>query len=104
MSGQALRVKHAPQRTCVACRHTGDKHGLVRLVRTLQGGVDVDVAGKKAGRGAYLCQTRACWETGVRKGRLDHALRTKISPEDRAKLLAFLETLPQGLRKEKSNG
>lgn len=99
MSGQTPRVKHVPQRTCVACRQTGDKRGLLRIVRTLQGAAEVDTTGKKAGRGAYLCKARACWDIGVRRGRLEHALRTKLSEEDRAKLFAFLETMqgaPEG--------
>ena len=104
MSAQPPRRKHVPQRTCVACRRTADKGGLVRIVRTLQGAVEVDMTGKRAGRGAYLCQARSCWEASVRKGRLEHALRAKFGAEDRARLLAFLETLPQGLPKENRNG
>src|SRR5688572_21393040 len=45
------RPKHVPQRTCVACREIDAKRGLIRLVRTPEGTVDVDPTGKRAGRG-----------------------------------------------------
>ena len=48
------RPKHVPQRTCIACRKVAGKRGLVRLVRTAEGNVEVDPSGKQAGRGAYL--------------------------------------------------
>ncbi len=91
------RVKPVPQRTCVSCRHTGEKRGLVRVVRTTQGTVEMDRTGKKPGRGAYVCGERDCWDMAVRQGRLEHALRVKLTTESRAQLLAFIETLaPSG--------
>jgi len=46
----------------------------------------LDLSGKKAGRGAYLCNTPECWDAGLKPGRLERALKTKISPEDRTRL------------------
>lgn len=86
------RVKHVPQRTCVGCRTVLPKRQLIRLVRT-PSGVQVDRTGKLAGRGAYLHDRRSCWERGL-KGALAHALKIELSPEDRERLQAFLETLP----------
>ncbi len=60
---------------------------MVRIVRTPQGTPEIDNRGKKAGRGAYLCRTRECWEAGLTKKRLEHALKTEISSEQRAELL-----------------
>lgn len=55
--------------------------------------VEVDPRGKKAGRGAYLCPRVECWDTGINKGRLDYALRTRLSPENRQALLDFARSL-----------
>ncbi len=88
------RPKHVPQRTCIACRTTGAKRGLLRLVRTPENLVEIDEGGKKAGRGAYLCKTRECWEIGLGKKALDNALKMTIDPESRAKLKNFGDTLP----------
>ncbi len=74
-----------PQRTCVACWQVVDKRQLVRLVRTTTG-VEVDPGGRKAGRGAYLCDDVECWRTGVTGGRLERALRKDISRENRERL------------------
>jgi len=66
---------------------------MIRVVRTADG-VQIDPTGKIAGRGAYLHDRRQCWEQGL-KGALAHALKTTISPEERAKLDEFMSTLPQ---------
>lgn len=83
-----MKVKHIPQRTCIACRKTGPKREMVRLV-SLPGGVEIDLTGKKSGRGAYLCQVRTCWENALSAGRLEYALHTEIKPEDKEKLVNY---------------
>lgn len=90
------RVKHVPTRTCVACKKSEAKRGLVRIVRTPEGRVVVDERGKANGRGAYLCRERACWEAGLKKGALERALKVTISDEDRTALLAYMESIPLG--------
>ncbi len=86
------RVKHVPQRTCVGCREVLPKRTMIRIVRTAQG-VQIDPTGKLAGRGAYLHDRRECWERGL-KGALAHALKTTISPQERAELENFMKALP----------
>jgi len=90
-----VKVKHVPLRTCVACRTTGAKRGLVRIVRTPQGGVEVDTTGKAAGRGAYLCRRRQCWQEALRKEGLARALRVKLWDADVDKLKAFADNLEE---------
>ncbi len=82
------RHKHVPQRTCVSCGRVSAKRELIRLVRT-PGGAEVDPTGKRAGRGAYLCSDPECWTRAIKKGRLESALRTKLSPDTREALLAY---------------
>jgi predicted RNA-binding protein YlxR (DUF448 family) len=65
---------------------------MIRVVRTPDG-VIIDPSGKLAGRGAYLHDRRSCWERGL-KGALSHALKLKITTEDRERLRAHLEDLP----------
>src|SRR5689334_6983058 len=89
------RPKHVPQRTCIACRTVNSKRGMVRIVRTPAGTVEIDPTGKKSGRGAYLCRTRECWTTALQKKDLEYALKTAISTEDKATLVAFIDTLPE---------
>ncbi len=87
--------RHIPRRTCVACREARAKRELIRLVQLASGGVEVDLMGKKAGRGVYLCPSSSCWEMGLKKDRLEHALRTRITPENRQQLIMYGKELYQ---------
>ncbi len=88
------RPRHVPQRTCVACRLTGDKRGLVRIVRAPDGSVSIDPTGKRSGRGAYLCHTPACWEAALKRGVLPRALKIEaIREEDLQTLNEYAQRL-----------
>lgn len=76
----------------MGCRTVLSKRALIRLVRTPEG-IQIDLTGKLAGRGAYLHDRRACWESGL-KGALASALKTKVTNDDREHLEAFIVTLP----------
>lgn len=93
MAKKTGRKKHVPQRTCVGCREVLAKRSLIRIVRTSDG-VKIDSTGKLAGRGAYLHDRRSCWKRGL-EGALAHALKTKLTSEEKENLLAFMETLPE---------
>ena len=92
------RVKHVPQRTCVGCREVLPKRQMVRVVKTAHG-VQIDPTGKLAGRGAYLHDRRECWDRGL-KGALGHALKVTLTPDDRARLEEFMNTLPAEVEAE----
>ncbi len=87
------RVKHVPQRTCVACRQVLPKRTLIRVVRAAEG-VSVDLTGKANGRGAYLHNLRSCWEKGL-QGSLAHALKVELSDQDRLNLQNFMAQLEE---------
>ncbi|MEZ4502715.1 MAG: YlxR family protein [Dehalococcoidia bacterium] len=70
----AAPARRQPQRTCVACRRTGDKRGLIRLVRT-DDGLVIDERGRANGRGAYLCHDPQCWANASTGAVLHRALR-----------------------------
>jgi predicted RNA-binding protein YlxR (DUF448 family) len=88
------RPRPVPQRTCIACRTTAPKRAFVRVVRTPTGEVMIDPTGKRSGRGASVCGTRACWEKALAGTLLDRALKVQVREEDRAALRAFVATLP----------
>jgi len=77
----STRQKHIPKRVCIACRQPSGKRELIRLVRTANG-VEVDLTGKKAGRGAYLHPDPACWQVVLQSKRIEQALRTALSADD----------------------
>jgi predicted RNA-binding protein YlxR (DUF448 family) len=88
-------AKHVPARTCVACRTERPKRHLVRLVRTADGGVEVDKTGRKAGRGAYLCPAQECWRLAKTRKSLDQALATTLSAETWTALEDYAQRLPE---------
>lgn len=75
------RPKHVPQRMCVACRDHTAKRALIRVVRTVDGTVEIDPTGRKNGRGAYLCGQATCWERALKTGVLARALNAELTTE-----------------------
>jgi predicted RNA-binding protein YlxR (DUF448 family) len=57
--------------------------------------VVIDATGKKSGRGAYICARLSCWETAVKKKRLEQEFEISLSEEDRAGLDSYIATLPR---------
>lgn len=73
--------KKIPQRTCLGCQAKKDKRELVRIVRSPEGKISVDLTGKKQGRGAYICPDQECLEKVIKSKRLERSLETTISQE-----------------------
>jgi len=59
-----------------------------------QGTVEIDPTGKKSGRGAYLCRAQQCWQLALKKGRLGHALKAKLTPQENDALLEYARSFP----------
>jgi uncharacterized protein len=73
-----MLTKHSPQRQCVTCRTSGDKRGLLRVVRGADGTVSVDPSGKANGRGAYVCPAPTCVQTARKQRKLERSLRVDV--------------------------
>jgi len=86
--------RHTPERSCIACRGKKAKRDLIRLVCST-GIVEIDLKGKSAGRGIYLCPIRECWEAGLKGNRLEHTLRAKLTSENRQALAEYSQSLPR---------
>lgn len=71
--------KKIPQRTCMGCQAKKEKRDLVRIVRSPEGEISVDLTGKKPGRGAYICPNLDCLNKVVKSKRLERSLETPIS-------------------------
>jgi predicted RNA-binding protein YlxR (DUF448 family) len=94
LNNQMLRQRHVSERSCIACREKGAKRELIRLVYSA-GVVEIDHKGKKAGRGAYLCPIRECWDIALKGNRLEYALRTELILENRQALVEYGKSLPK---------
>lgn len=96
-NSSSLTAKQLPQRTCLACRQVKAKSEMVRLVRVADGSVEVDIDGKKKGRGAYLCPLAGCWKTGLKGNRLEHTLRVILTQDNRERLIKYGKDLYEGV-------
>jgi predicted RNA-binding protein YlxR (DUF448 family) len=74
----------------VACRTERTKRELVRVVRSPEATLAVDLRGKAPGRGAYLCPDQACLERGLAHGVLARSLAVPIDADAAERLRAAL--------------
>lgn len=76
-----MKVKKIPLRMCTGCMEMKPKKELIRVVKSPEGEVSVDLTGKKSGRGAYVCKNEECLEKAFKAKRLSRNLETQISEE-----------------------
>ncbi|MCA1596339.1 MAG: YlxR family protein [Chloroflexi bacterium] len=74
------RVRKSPVRTCVVCRQASEKSKMLRIVRGESGMVEVDLTGKKPGRGAYVCSRPECRGGSLAERQLARALGVAAVP------------------------
>lgn len=65
----------------------------MRVVRAPDGSVALDETGKANGRGAYVHESRACWDEALKKDRLGRALNVTVAAEDLARLRAHADAI-----------
>ena len=65
--------KKIPLRQCVGCREMKPKKDLVRVVKSPEGEISLDLTGRKPGRGAYVCRSAACLQAARKARRLERA-------------------------------
>ena len=82
-----VKRKRIPLRTCVSCGLKTAKRELLRIVSSPDGQVAVDRGGKLNGRGAYLCIECRTVPESLRRGRLEHSLKTRIGEDEWDSLL-----------------
>ena len=79
-----MTARKTPMRKCMGCMQMFPKKDLVRVVRTKTGDgendyeISLDLTGKKAGRGAYICKNLPCLQAARKKGRISRALDCAI--------------------------
>lgn len=72
------KTKKTPLRKCLGCGEMKPKKELVRLVRSPEGEVSLDLTGRKPGRGAYLCPSLSCLQAARKARRAERAFACAI--------------------------
>ena len=73
-----MQQRKIPMRKCTGCGEMKPKRELVRVVRSPEGEVSLDLTGKKPGRGAYICRDAACLKQARKARRLERAFACAI--------------------------
>lgn len=84
-------MKKIPMRKCVVTNEHFPKKELVRVVRTPENQVVVDITGKKNGRGAYLKLDKEVIARARKTKVLERHLETQVSDEIYEELLSLIK-------------
>lgn len=74
-----MQQKKVPMRKCIGCNESKTKKELVRIVRSPEGDISLDLTGKKSGRGAYICPNAECLKKARKSKRLERIFETAVS-------------------------
>lgn len=73
-----MPTRRIPMRKCTGCNEMKPKKELVRVVRSPEGEVSLDLTGKKPGRGAYVCHNLECLKKARKAKRFENAFSCVI--------------------------
>lgn len=74
-------TKKIPMRMCLGCGEMKPKKELIRAVKAPDESVSIDLTGKKAGRGAYICRSTECFAKARKSRRFEKAFSCRIADE-----------------------
>lgn len=74
-------AKKTPLRMCIGCGESKPKPELIRIVKTPENNIIIDLSGKANGRGAYICRNAECLKKAIKSKRLERTFETQISEE-----------------------
>ena len=84
-------ARKIPMRQCIGCSEMKSKKEMIRVLRTTEGDIVLDVTGRKNGRGAYLCKNPDCLEKAMKSKGLERSLKTAVPEEVYEKLAKEME-------------
>ncbi len=70
--------KKIPMRQCVGCGEMKSKKEMMRVLKTPEDQIILDVTGKKNGRGAYLCKSEECLKKARKNKGLERSFKMSI--------------------------
>ena len=74
-------AKKIPLRQCVGCGEMKGKKDMMRVLKTAENEICLDITGKKNGRGAYICRSRECLLRARKNKGLERSFKISI-PND----------------------
>lgn len=74
-----MKTKKIPMRMCLGCGEMKPKRELIRVVKSKEGNISLDLTGKKSGRGAYICKSVECFEKARKARKFERSFSCMIS-------------------------
>ena len=76
-----MKTKKIPMRMCLGCGEMKPKRELIRVVKSKEGDISLDLIGKKSGRGAYICKSVECFEKARKARKFERSFSCMISED-----------------------
>lgn len=76
-----MKTRKIPMRMCLGCNEMMPKRELIRVVKSKEGEVSLDLTGKKSGRGAYICKNIDCFKKARKAHRFERTFACQISDD-----------------------
>ena len=76
-----MKTKKIPMRMCLGCGAMKPKRELIRVVKSKEGDISLDLTGKKSGRGAYICKSVECFEKARKARKFERSFSCMISED-----------------------
>ncbi len=76
-----MKTKRIPMRMCLGCGEMRPKRELIRVVKSKEGDISLDLTGKKSGRGAYICKSVECFEKARKARKFERSFSCMISED-----------------------
>ena len=74
-------VKKIPLRKCTGCGEMKSKKEMVRVIKTAEEQIFMDLTGKMNGRGAYVCRSEECLKKAIKNKAIERSLGISVSSE-----------------------
>lgn len=76
-----MKTKKIPMRMCLGCGEMKPKRELIRVVKSKEGDISLDLTGKNSGRGAYICKSVECFEKARKARKFERSFSCMISED-----------------------
>lgn len=76
-----MKNRKIPLRKCLGCGEMIGKKGLLRVVRPKDSDITLDLTGKLAGRGAYICNSVECFQKARKSKAFERSFKSAIPEE-----------------------
>ena len=77
-----MKKKKIPLRKCLGCGENKNKKELIRIVKTPEDEIVIDLTGRINGRGAYICNSKDCFNKAISANKIARSLEVEI-PKDK---------------------